>query len=147
MRKIVGRNRALLIVLSLIMILSAQTVMAYSGTVTGKELPKGGISKYLGSGTQYPNVSCARLKTTYSSHDLSTKYPLYFRLRTSSSELALSEKTKWSNLGTITSLNSYTTLNYGVYSNKLTRSKWYVFGQTDTKLSDSRTTVNCKWEY
>ena len=121
------------------------SVYAYTGKATGKVLVEGGKKKYIGAGVRYTNVNAARLNVTKSSHKLSAKYPLYFRLRTSSTSTA--SNTKWSNVVTVKALNTNSTLRYAEYNNSLKNSKWYVWGQTDSDLSDTYTTINCSWEF
>lgn len=146
MNNLKKRNRAITVFLFLVLMLSAVSVSAATGS-TPKEivLKEGGEKQYIGAGIRYPNVSCARLKVTSSSHKLSAKYPLYFRLRTS--KTSATSKTKWSNLGTVKSLNNYCVLNYATFNNSLSDSKWYIWGQTDTSLSDDNTKIKCTWEY
>lgn len=118
---------------------------AYTGSATGKVLLEGGKKAYIGAGVRYTNVDSSRLKVTKSSHKLSDKYPLYFRLRTSSTSAA--SNTRWSNLVTVKALNTNSTLRYAEFNNSLKNSKWYVWGQTDSTLSDDDTTINCSWEF
>lgn len=135
----------LILVMCGVLTMSSFSSYAYTGKVTDKCLEEGGKKVYLGAGIRYPNVNVARLKVTKSSHKLSAKYPLQFRLRTSKTSTAAT--TKWSNLGTVKSLNTNCSLRYAEFNNSLSNSKWYVWGQTDSALSDDNTTISCSWEY
>lgn len=137
--------KSLILVFCGVLSMISVSAYAYTGTATGKVMMEGGKKVYIGAGIRYNNVNVSRLKVTKSTHRLSAKYPLHFRLRTSATSTAAG--TKWSNLVTVKSLNTNCNLRYAQYNNPLNKSKWYVWGQTDSDLSDDNTTINCSWEF
>ena len=104
------------------------TASVYSGSIT---MPAYGAKKQLASGTRTTATDGVQLQLTKSTQTLSSSYPLYFRLRDE-------DGNSGSSLITATKAPYLYMLNY----NSNITSKWYLKGQTDSKLGTTSTTIS-----